>query len=172
MDLLPLEADAQFNLAARWLGQKRIYQWLDFGGGPQPLQAVLIKIMAQKNEHVLRLFTDDREHRPIGIVGLSNVNRACRTAMLWEVLGEQLYSTKGYARRAASAMLSFGFHEIGLKAINAWAVDGNYASLRILRSLGFKPVGRLRQCHCFEGRVHDRLWFDLMAEEYLENTHA
>lgn len=171
MDLLPLDASAQFNLVAGWLGQKRIYQWLDFGAGPQPLHAAMIKIMVLRGEHVLRLFTDDHEHRPIGIVGLSNVNRACRTAMLWEVLGERPYSAKGYAHRAAVAMLSLGFRVVGLKVINAWAVDGNYASLRILRTLGFKPIGRQRQCHCFEGRVHDRLWFDLLAEEYLEDNH-
>lgn len=172
MDLLPLDADTQFELAADWLSRKRIYQWLDFGNGPQPLHPALLKIMAQKNEHVLRLFTDDRDHRPIGILGLSNVNRSCGTAMLWEVLGERRYSCKGYAHRAAAAMLTLGFRVWGLKAINAWAVECNYPSLRILKSLGFKPMGRQRQCHCLDGRTYDRLWFDLLAAEHPEISHA
>lgn len=172
MELLPLDTSAQLNLVAGWLSQKRIYQWLDFGNGPQPLHPAFLKIMVQKPEHVLRLFTDDQDHLPIGIVGLSNVNRSCGTAMLWEVLGERRYSLKGYARRAAAAMLSLGFRDAGLKAINAWAVESNYASLRILRSLGFKPIGRQRQCHCFDGHTYDHLWFDLLAAEHLEFNHA
>ena len=29
-----------------------------------------------------------------------------------------------------------------------------------------EPMGRQRRCHWIEGRVYDRLWFDLLASEH------
>jgi RimJ/RimL family protein N-acetyltransferase len=46
-------------------------------------------------------------------------------------------------------------------------VDSN-PSLRSLQRLGFRYVGRLRQCHMIDGRLHDRLLFDLLAAEHEE----
>ena len=32
--------------------------------------------------------------------------------------------------------------------------------------LGFRYIGRQRQCHVIDGRAYDRLLFDLLAEEF------
>jgi len=168
MELLPLDNDEAIRLAASWLGEQRNYQWLDFGNGAQAISAISLKVMAQKDSHILRLFTDDDGAGPIGLVGLSNVDRHFKTAMLWTVLGDRRFSLKGYVSRAVIAMLSFGFREVGLQAINVWAVESNHASLRIIRKLGFQPIGRQRQCHYMDGKAYDRLWFDLLASEHME----
>jgi RimJ/RimL family protein N-acetyltransferase len=167
MRLLPLEGNALIDLAAGWLGEKRVYEWLDFGGGVQQLDRVSLKIMAQRDAHILRLFTSDAgTSDPIGIVALSNVNPSFKTATLWTVLGERRHSSKGYAVRCSAAMLRLGFKEYGLQTINAWAVECNHASLRAIRKLNFTPIGRQRQCHYIDGGLYDRLWFDLTAAEH------
>lgn len=172
MELLPLEGNSLIDLAAGWLGEKSTYQWLDFGGGVQRLDRVSLKIMAQRDAHILRVFTsDDGTQEPIGIVALSNVNPSFKTATLWTVLGDRRYSSKGYAVRASSAVLTLGFEEYGLQTINAWAVECNHASLRAIRILNFTPIGRQRQCHYIDGRLYDRLWFDLTAAEHAESSH-
>lgn len=154
------------------MGDKRVYQWLDFGGGVQRLDPVSLKIMAQREAHILRVFTaDDGSKEPIGIVALSNVNPSFKTATLWTVLGERRYSNKGYAVRASAAVLSLGFDVYGLQTINAWAVECNHASLRAIRTLNFTPIGRQRQCHYIDGQLYDRLWFDLTAEEHAGSSH-
>jgi hypothetical protein len=55
--------------------------------------------------------------------------------------------------------------------INTWAVDHNQ-SLRIIERLGFRFIGRHRQCHCIDGRLHDRLLFVLLASEHRELDEA
>ena len=170
MELIPLSNDGLINLAAGWLGEQRNYQWLDFGGGAQPISAPLLKVMVQKDSHIIRAFTSDDSGQPIGLAALSNVNAGFRTAMLWIVLGDRRYSSKGYAHRASAAMLTLGFTEHRLECVNAWAVECNHASLRTIKKLHFRPIGRQRQCHYIDGKPFDRLWFDLRASEHREEN--
>lgn len=166
MQLVPLATPEQITLAADWLADKRNYEWLDFGNGIQSPGPATLKIMTQKDIHALRLFTDDEAGAPIGVVGLSNIDRRFRTATVWIMLGDRRFSAKGYALRAGAAILEFAFGELGLRAVNAWAVDCNHASLRLMRRLNFKPIGRQRACHVIDGQPHDRLWFDVLPTEY------
>jgi len=168
MELIPLDNDALIELAAGWLSEERNYKWLDFGMGAQQIGAPLLKIMTLKDSNIIRAFTSDDEGKPIGLVALSSVNPDFKTAVLWVVLGDRRCSAKGYAYRSTSAMLTLGFTVYGLKSVNAWAVECNYASLRALRKLNFRPIGRQRSCHYIDGKSYDRLWFDLLASEHRE----
>ena len=150
-----------------WLSQKENYQWLDFGDGRQLASPEWLKIAMQRGTLVLRVFNSEPEDLPIGVVGLVNVNQHFRTANFFIVLGDRAYARQGYARRAALAMLTLGFRELGLHAIHTWIVDGNH-SVRLARNLNFKPIGRQRQCHYIDGRAYDRLWYDVLASEHQE----
>jgi len=126
--------------------QEENYKWLDFGNGILAPTAVSLKVMTQRDLHVLRVFTPDESDLPIGVVGLSNVDRRFKTAgSLWAVLGRKRYG--GFARRAASRILTYGFRELGLEVIGAWTVDINVPSRRALEHLNFRFIGRQRRCH-------------------------
>ncbi len=49
---------------------------------------------------------------------------------------------RGYAAEAARAMLRLGFQELGLRRITAVCIEGNEASARLLRRLGFSQESR------------------------------
>jgi RimJ/RimL family protein N-acetyltransferase len=173
MELLPLDHPELIELAARWLGREENYKWLDFGEGAHPLSAVSLKIMTQRDLHVLRLFTPDDSDLPIGIVALSDVRRQSKTAgSLWVVLGRKRYA--GCVCRAASQLLTLGFAELGLEAVSAWIVEHNVASRRVLEQLNFRYAGRQRRRHWIDGRPYDRLLYDLLATEHREipDTHV
>src|SRR5205823_5821033 len=140
MKLLPLDNPELIQLVAGWIGQEENYKWLDFGNGILAPTAVSLKVMTQRDLHVLRVFTPDESDLPIGVVGLSNVDRRFKTAgSLWAVLGRKRYG--GYARRAASRILTYGFQELGLEVIGAWTVDINVPSRRALEHLNFRFIG-------------------------------
>lgn len=168
MQLLPLNTPELINLAAGWLGEPHNYKWLDFGNGVQQISAATLKIMTQRDIHVLRMFTADDGSTPIGVIGLSNVDRNFKTAAIWIALGDKRYSAKGYPIRAGSKMLAFAFRELGLNAVQCWCVECNHASARLMRSLGFQTIGRQRRAHQIDGKVYDRLWFDLLPSEFKE----
>lgn len=164
MKLLPLDRPGSLELAAGWLAQKENYQWLDFGGGRQIITPALLRIMTQRDTHFIRMYTD-RDDRPIGLVGLNNFDRVSRTATFWGVAGDKSFRTRGYGTLAAAKFLSLVFRELGLHSINTWFVEHN-PSLRIGERLNFHFIGRQRQCHVIDGRLYDRLLFDLLASEH------
>jgi RimJ/RimL family protein N-acetyltransferase len=167
MQLLPLDSPERIRLVATWLTEKENYQWLDFGDGRQLVSAEWLKVAMQRGSYVLRIFTADDDETPLGVVGLSNINPHFKTANIWVVLGEKGQSGKGYASRATSEMLTFGFAELGLASIHTWIVEHN-PSVRVAERVGFRPIGRQRNCHYINGRAYDRLWFDLLPIEHAE----
>lgn len=162
--LEPLDSSERLQLVADWLARKENYQWLDFGDGQQILTLAWLKIMTQQDTQVLRVYTLGDE-RPLGIVGLDDVNRHFKTARIWLAAGEKGFAARGYATHAASKMLTYAFKELGLQAVYTWVVEDN-TSRRIAERLKFRFVGRQRACHVIEGRAYDRLWFDILASEH------
>ncbi len=125
--------------------------------------------MAQRDIHLLRAFTADDGDEAIGVTGLSNIDRTFKTAMASLcVLGDQRYAGQGYGTRALSRIIGLGFKELGLQAVNAWVVEHNTASLRMIERVNFHYVGRQRRCHYIDGQPCDRLLFDLLASEHKE----
>jgi RimJ/RimL family protein N-acetyltransferase len=167
MQLLPIDTPEHLQLVAHWLAEKENYQWLELGDGRQLIGVEWLTIAIQRKSYVLRLFRSDVDNRPIGVVGLSNVNQHFKTANIWVVVGEKSYASRGYATAAASRMLTIAFKELGLEAIHTWIVEHNQ-SLRMAKRLKFRLIGRQRQAHCINGRMYDRLWFDLLASEHEE----
>lgn len=164
VELRPLDSPETIRLAAGWLACQNNYQWLDFGEGRQILRPEWLKIMTQRDTHVLRVFTSD-QGIPIGIVGLDDVNRHFKTARIWAVAGDEAFRRRGYATQGVSKMLTLAFRDLGLHAVNTWIVEHN-PSVAIAERLNFRLIGRQRQCHVIDGRTCDRLWFDLLASEH------
>jgi RimJ/RimL family protein N-acetyltransferase len=171
MKLLPVDKPELVTKVSEWLTDEKNYRWLDFGSGGQALSPTAVKIMAQRSNQYLRVFTADEDDTPIGVVGLSNIKQEFKTGTAWIVLGEKRYSTKGYPLRACWQVITDGFEKLGLNVVDAWAVSRNYSSLRVIEKLNFKPIGVQRQAHIINGRPYDRMWFDLLASEHKELDH-
>ena len=159
----------EIELAAAWMSQKENYQWLEFGHGSRILSPMTIRIMTQRDIHVMRFFTPDCSDAPIGLVSLSDINWNVGTATLWYVLGNKAYAGQGYTSHAVSKLLAHGFRDLRLHAVNAWTVEHNTPSIRVLERNSFRLVGRQRQCHCIDAQRFDRLLFDLLATEHEDN---
>jgi [ribosomal protein S5]-alanine N-acetyltransferase len=73
---------------------------------------------------------------------------------------------KGYCTEAAQAVVSFGFEVLNLHRIHAGHFSSNPASGRVLRKLGMKHEGVLRQHICKWGDYIDVETYALLASEY------
>jgi len=78
--------------------------------------------MTQRDTNFLRVWTSD-DGTPIGVAGLDTVNRAFKTGRFWFVAGDTSFRGRGYSTRAASAVLTLAFRDLGLQAVTSWAVD-------------------------------------------------
>ena len=170
MKLLPLDTPELLELVARWLVDKDNVQWLDFGNGRPVVTPALLRIMSQRETHLLRAYTSDSGN-PVGVIGLNSIDRVFKTATFWGVSGDKSFRNRGFSTIASSKLLTIAFGDLGLHAINTWAVDGN-PSVRTIERLGFRFIGRQRRCHYIDGSPRDRLLFDLLAAEHREIDEA
>ena len=165
MKLLPLDTPGLVELAAGWLARKENHQWLDFGNGRQLISPPLLKIMAQRESHFLRVYTAEGDDTPIGILGLNSVDRVFKSATFWGASGDKSFRHRGTSTFASSRFLALAFRDLGLHSVNTWVADGN-PSRKIIERLGFRYIGTQRQCHLIESRLRDRLHYDLLASEH------
>lgn len=76
---------------------------------------------------------------------------------------------QGITAEAMSAVLTYGFTELGLHRIEANVGAENTASRNLLLKLGFTHEGILRQRYFFQGRFDDQHCFGLLKDEWLKS---
>ncbi len=75
---------------------------------------------------------------------------------------------KGMMTEAMSAILTFGFRELGLHRVEAIIDIANERSKRLLLKLGFTYEGNLRQRFPFRDHYEDEHYFGLLKDEWHE----
>ena len=78
---------------------------------------------------------------------------------------------KGIMTEAMSAILTFGFSELGLHRIEAIIDIANERSKNLLLKLGFTYEGNLRQRFPFRGKFEDEHYFGLLNDEWHGPVH-
>lgn len=111
------------------------------------------------------------DDRAIGAGCLWNFDAGFRCAELGYELHPS-YWNRGLMTEAASAILDYAFHDLSLHRIEANPYADNEASVKLLRKLGFKEEGRLRERHFFRGQYLDQLYFALLEEEWRSPGHG
>lgn len=78
------------------------------------------------------------------------------------------YWGNGYATEASQALLLLGFEEFKVHRIFATCRPGNVPSANLLRRIGMKQEGHLREHMWFKGAFHDSFLFSIIVSEYSE----
>ncbi len=73
---------------------------------------------------------------------------------------------KGYAIEAASAMLAFGFSELGIHRASANCNAANHGSIHVLEKLGMRQEGTIREGDFQKGRWWDKLLWGILESEW------
>jgi len=102
----------------------------------------------------------------IGSAGLGGWNREANYAEIgYDIV--RPYWRQGYGTEVARALVEFAWEHMNLNRIEAEIVAGNEASSHILKKLGFKQEGVLRQRVFKGGQYWDVLLFGLLRHEYI-----
>ena len=107
------------------------------------------------------------EDKMIGGCRISKVSQV--EAHLGYILNRS-YWGNGYATEAASAMVEFGFSELGVHRVYADCHPENAASIRVLDKIGLVLEGRRREYMMFHGEYSDTLLYSILEHEW-ELTH-
>jgi RimJ/RimL family protein N-acetyltransferase len=101
----------------------------------------------------------------VGAVHLGETSRAHRRGEMGYVLA-QVHWRMGYATEAATAVLRFGFDEVGFHKITATCDPDNVASARVLEKIGMQYEGHLRRHLLIRGQWRDRLTFAALSSTH------
>jgi RimJ/RimL family protein N-acetyltransferase len=170
MEPRPLAA-SKIGIVAGWLNRPENYEWVSFANGLPIISPARLEQMTQNEKHCLMVYGFNGAEEPWGLVALSNIDRIFKTALLWYVLGNKEFARYGHTSYAVYRLLRIGFFKLGLRAIHAWTLDINLASIRVLQKNGFRYIGKQTSCHVIEGTPTERLQFELISVEY-DPRHA
>ena len=82
------------------------------------------------------------------------------------------YWGQGIMAEALTAIISYGFDEMGLRRIEAIIDIANERSKGVLLKLGFQYEGNLRQRYRIGDRFEDEHYFGLLRDEWLARQNA
>jgi ribosomal-protein-alanine N-acetyltransferase len=104
------------------------------------------------------------QNEMIGTIGYKNWDtRSCKGEISYEL--KPKFWNKGYITEALKQVVDFGF-ENGLNRIEAWDMNGNIASRRVLEKSGFTHEGTWREHTYWDGKYYDIEWFSILRKEW------
>lgn len=122
----------------------------------------------------VRFIIYDRDGKPIGSCGLTDIYPMEGVADVTIYIGEPWARGKGYASAALRSLIHYAFlwHNPTLRRLTAKVFADNEASLRLFEGLGFKREATMREGHIYpEGTTVDAVILGLLkGEAKLEET--
>jgi RimJ/RimL family protein N-acetyltransferase len=106
--------------------------------------------------------------RPIGNLGLHQVDHFNRTATFGIVIGEKDCWGKRYGTESTRLLLEYAFTGLGLHNVMLFVFARNERALRVYRRAGFREIGRRREAHLIAAEVEDIVLMDCLAAEFLK----
>lgn len=104
----------------------------------------------------------------VGGLNLNSINERNGTFSIGIQIGID-YHGKGYGTAAMHILLKYAFLERRLNKFNVWCVEGNVASITMMKKLGCVQEGVRRQIIYSGGRYLDGILFGLTKDEFIEN---
>jgi ribosomal-protein-alanine N-acetyltransferase len=101
----------------------------------------------------------------IGTLGIYDCDKTSRRAEIGYDL-EPAYWRQGLMTEALCVVLKYGFEKMRLNRIQALIDSKNARSMKLVRRLGFRKEGVLRQRSYFKGRFLDDVMFSLLKTEW------
>lgn len=105
--------------------------------------------------------------RPIGTVGLHQLDLENGQAAFGISIGEKDEWNQGYGTEALEAITDFGFGQLRLERIWLDVYAENRRAQRSYQKAGFVVEGTLRSAHFADGDFHDVIRMALLRDEWL-----
>ncbi len=108
-----------------------------------------------------------KTNKPIGRIGLKNIDLVHKRAELEKMIGEKYFLGKGYGKEATIVLLENAFRDLRLRRIYSQVLEFNSANINLNKKIGFKIEGRLRNHFYNQGKFYDVLYMGLLKDDFL-----
>jgi [ribosomal protein S5]-alanine N-acetyltransferase len=107
----------------------------------------------------------------VGGVGLKDVDHKTKSAELG-YLCHRKHRNKGYVTEASLAVLKFAFNDLKLKRIEVDCNINNSASRKVIKKLGAKYEGTLRNAIPWKSSWEHKLVHSILKEEFIKQNNT
>lgn len=108
--------------------------------------------------------------RPIGNVGLFDVDHRNRTAELGLIIAEPDARGKGYGTETTQLVVDYAFTALGLHNVMLTVFEFNLAGIHVYTKVGFREFGRRRESIFMGGKLWDIIYMDCLSTEWESGT--
>lgn len=157
-DLLPLYT--------RWLNDFEVTRHLSLGNHPMTVEAEEKWYETALSYRYAFCLYALNPLRPIGTVGLHDVDHRHGTAEFGIFIGDKTCWGKGCGTEATALMLEYAFATLGLHNVMLRVHGDNERAIRAYTRAGFREIGRRRESLRVLGQVVDMVYMDCLATEF------
>jgi len=87
-----------------------------------------------------KFFTILSTNKPVGFMGLSNINQIDKTAEVFILIGEDDYRGKGIGKIAMKYLIDFAFSQLKLKELKLEVNKNNLPAINLYHHFGFGDI--------------------------------
>lgn len=128
----------------------------------------LLNGLPEKNQGIRWAITRKTDGQVLGTCGFHNFKPEHQRVEMGYELGQQ-YWKQGIMTEALTAILNYGFTNMGYNRVEAFVNVGNDKSEGILKKLSFKLDGTLREYEFARGKFIDQYCYSLLKSEFLKS---
>jgi len=163
--LSPVSSD-EAEKYARWLNDLEMS--LNLTTAPRIISLELEKdflAQAQKEGYNFAIVRREDDEL-IGNCGLLNTDLVQRTSELGIFIGEKKYRGQGYGTEAIRLLLDYAFNLLNLHSLYLRYRSFNLGGRKCYEKVGFREIGRRRECVLISGAYYDEVYMDILAGEF------
>lgn len=127
---------------------------------------------AQKDTNRFDMVIETIDGIPIGVIGLKNINKNNRSALLYIVIGEKDHWGKGLGLEAELLAIHYGFEALELHRVLGTALENNPASIAVCKKVGFFLEGTSRDDYYKDGKFFNVHKYSIRRDEFYEKHPA
>ncbi|MDI9421421.1 MAG: pyridoxal-phosphate dependent enzyme [Bacillota bacterium] len=149
----------------RWINDERNNQYLHYDLPLEYDKTVrwFERVEGQSDRYDAIIEVDGR---PVGLVGLLNIDQKNGKAEYYIAVGEQEYKGKGVASKASAMLLDYAFDQLDLNKVYLYTEVGNVAAQRLFERIGFEKEGLLKEDLRVDGKSLDRYLYGICRTDY------
>jgi RimJ/RimL family protein N-acetyltransferase len=158
--LVPLDKERHLDNLLRWMSDPDVTEMTLVGDLPISrlseedfFNRVTGPVGAHPSDIVLAVETLAGEH--VGIAGIHRIQWRHGVAITGTIIGPEEFRGKGYGTDTARLRTRYAFEVLGLRLLMSEVFAENDASLRMLRRVGYREVGRIPRRYWKRGAFRD-----------------
>lgn len=124
---------------------------------------------ALKNKEINFAIVNLENDELMGNCGFVKVNYKDRIGTVGIFIGDEEQRGKGYGTEALRLLLDYGFNYLNFNNVMLLVKSFNERAINCYKKVGFKEIGRRRQCYFLNGKYYDDVYMDILANEFKES---